>query len=118
MVVLVRLVLSSIVDGGSLLDARIVALPFDFGIWREGEKTLHSLSAIILSDVLTLSKGIGAIPNPKDPSTIHAGPDTQNVLSIANAEDRTADLVTGFCELVAHNGIYQILPVSVRYSLL
>lgn len=52
MTVLVGFLLSSVVYRGSLLNAGIVRLPFDLGVWRKAENALCCLSIKSVSAVL------------------------------------------------------------------
>jgi hypothetical protein len=94
--------LPCIIERGPLLYARIVTLPLDFGVWREGEDAFHRLS-VQISYVTRKHSHWEDKPDLQNPSSIISCPDTQNVLAIPNTQHGTADFFTGLGKLVTNN---------------
>ena len=103
MVVLVRFVLSCFVDVAALLERRVVGLPFEFGVWWKGEDAFHCFPDFKLVNALFNARWVYLL-DLENPSTVVAGPDTQDVLAIPNTQNRTTNFIASICELVANDG--------------
>lgn len=99
MVMAIGLLTSRLLNGRPLLDARIVTLPFQFRIRREGQDSLHGFT------------------NLEDALALRASPNAEDVLTISHTENSAAHLLTGLAELVSDDSEEQILPVPVRNTL-
>lgn len=117
-VLLAGFLLPRIVNGGPLLDARVVTLPLDLGVWWEGQNALHGLPVDAVSTMKFVARNKGAIPDLEDSSAIVTSPDAQDILSITHAEHSSAYLLARFRELVPDDSEKQILPISICHALL
>lgn len=97
---MVMLFLSSIVDSSSLLNAGIMALPFELGIWRKCKNAFDSL------------------PNLQYPAPVIPSPDAQDVFTISDTQNGTTNLVTSFSKLVSHDCKEKFLPVTISDTFL
>lgn len=124
-VVLTGLLPTLLVNGSSLLDARIMRFELETGVCREVEYLLHGLAKVANGILVRwIEKSCGGskiwsnIPDLEHATAVGPGPDTQDVLAIAHAQDSTTYVLSGIAELVADEGKQQILPVPIRHTLL
>ena len=115
-VVVVCLVSPRFLDRCALLDARIMALPLEFGVRWEGQDPSHCLAAKRVSQGKTMGRRRD-VPNLEDPLPVRTSPDAEDVLAVPDAKDGSADLLAGLAELVANHGEQQVLPVAVGHAL-
>ena len=107
---------SGLVDCGALSHAVIVALPHDIGVWGKGKDAFYSLARNVVSILLDWESTY--TPYFDVSSTIDPRPNTEHILAAPDAENRTADFLSGFGKLIADDRQEEVLPVSVRDALL
>lgn len=99
-VMLASLFAALLLNGCSLLNARIVALEFDASACWKVKDMLHRLT------------------NLNDSTTISASPDAENVLTIANTQHSTTNIIASIGKLITNEAENEIFPVPVCYTLL
>lgn len=109
------LVLSCLIEGRSLGNAIVMALPHYVRIRREGKKAFDGLSARLLV-YRSCMEGF-RIPNLDVSSTINPSPDTQDVLATPDTQHGAAYFITGLHELISNNSEQEVLPVPVSHPL-
>lgn len=124
-VVLTGLLAALFVDCGSLLDAGIVRLELESGVGREVEDLLHDFAEVtngklvgwFTSNVFDARWSLN-VPDLEHATAVGSGPDAQDILAIAHAQDSTTHVLPGVAELIANQRQQEVLPVSIRHALL